>query len=171
MAAEATYLSTLGSQSSRHLAIDWTHVGLGPHMFWAVLAWSRYPFIRFASNEACETTLCPLAEIRTETERAFLALGPIAETLLPGRPPPSGPHDSRLSSLTSSPWSRVGRAISCFPCWNGQRASDASRRRTSEQSWPPVRLPRTAPAGKPLSLSLPDVPVRRLSGYALEEMA
>ncbi len=30
----------------QHLVIDWTKLGLGLHMFCAVLAWSRYRFIR-----------------------------------------------------------------------------------------------------------------------------
>lgn len=46
----------------QHLVIDWTTLGLGLHMFCAVLAWSRYRFIRFASNETRDTTLGLVAE-------------------------------------------------------------------------------------------------------------
>jgi transposase len=46
----------------QHLVIDWTTIGLGLHMFCAVLAWSRYRFVRFASNETRDTTLGLLAE-------------------------------------------------------------------------------------------------------------
>jgi transposase len=46
----------------QHLVIDWTTIGLGLHMFCAVLAWSRYRIVRFASNETRETTLGLLAE-------------------------------------------------------------------------------------------------------------
>ncbi len=46
----------------QHLVIDWATVGLGLHMFCAVLAWSRYRFIRFASNETRDTTLGLVAE-------------------------------------------------------------------------------------------------------------
>ncbi|MBE1609989.1 hypothetical protein HEB94_006837 [Actinopolymorpha pittospori] len=45
----------------QHLLIDWG-VELGVHVFCAVLAWSRFRFVRFASNERAETTLGLLAE-------------------------------------------------------------------------------------------------------------
>ena len=46
---------------AQHLVIDWTTIGLGLHMFCAVLAWSRYRFVRFATNETRDTTLGLLA--------------------------------------------------------------------------------------------------------------
>jgi len=44
-----------------HLVIDWGKDG-GVHVFSAVLAWSRWRFVRFASDERLETTLRLLAE-------------------------------------------------------------------------------------------------------------
>jgi hypothetical protein len=46
---------------AEHLVIDWgTEFGL--HVFCAVLAWSRFRFVRFAADEGAETTLRLLAE-------------------------------------------------------------------------------------------------------------
>jgi transposase len=44
-----------------HLVIDWGALG-GLHVFCAVLAWSRFRFVRFARDERAETTLAMLAE-------------------------------------------------------------------------------------------------------------
>src|ERR1700729_234546 len=44
-----------------HLVIDWG-AGGGLHVFCAVLAWSRFRFVRFARDERAETTLALLAE-------------------------------------------------------------------------------------------------------------
>ena len=44
-----------------HLVIDWGAEG-GLHVFCAVLAWSRFRFVRFAADERSETTLGLLAE-------------------------------------------------------------------------------------------------------------
>src|SRR6266852_3099628 len=44
-----------------HLVIDWGSEG-GPHVFCAVLAWSRVRFVRFAADERSATTLAMLAE-------------------------------------------------------------------------------------------------------------
>jgi transposase len=44
-----------------HLVIDWGTEG-GLHVFCAVLAWSRFRFVRFAADERSETTLAMLAE-------------------------------------------------------------------------------------------------------------
>jgi transposase len=44
-----------------HLVIDWGAQG-GLHVFCAVLAWSRFRFVRFAADERAETTLAMLAE-------------------------------------------------------------------------------------------------------------
>jgi transposase len=46
----------------QHLVADWTKLAMGLHMFCAVLAWSRYRFIRFAADETRDTTLGLLAE-------------------------------------------------------------------------------------------------------------
>jgi hypothetical protein len=44
-----------------HLVIDWG-VLAGLHVFCAVLAWSRFRFVRFAADERAATTLAMLAE-------------------------------------------------------------------------------------------------------------
>ena len=44
-----------------HLVIDWGSLG-GLHVFCAVLAWSRFRFVRFAADERAATTLALLAE-------------------------------------------------------------------------------------------------------------
>jgi transposase len=44
-----------------HLVIDWGSKG-GLHVFCAVLAWSRFRFVRFAADERAGTTLALLAE-------------------------------------------------------------------------------------------------------------
>ncbi|HXC79325.1 MAG TPA: DDE-type integrase/transposase/recombinase [Candidatus Acidoferrum sp.] len=62
LATEAPPLSALGATPGQHLVIDWTKITAGLHMFCAVLAWSRYRFVRFANNETGETTLGLLAE-------------------------------------------------------------------------------------------------------------
>jgi hypothetical protein len=46
---------------AEHLVIDWGALG-GLHVFCAVLAWSRFRFVRFAADERAETTLGMLAE-------------------------------------------------------------------------------------------------------------
>jgi len=43
-----------------HLVIDWGVLN-GPHVFCAVLAWSRVRFVRFADNERADTTMRLLA--------------------------------------------------------------------------------------------------------------
>jgi hypothetical protein len=45
---------------AEHLVIDWGSEG-GLHVFCAVLAWSRFRFVRFAADERSETTLAMLA--------------------------------------------------------------------------------------------------------------
>ena len=62
----------------QHLVIDWSKITAGLHMFCAVLAWSRYRFVRFASNETRETTLALLAE-------CFEELGAVAAVVLSDR--------------------------------------------------------------------------------------
>ena len=59
------------------LAIDWGSVG-ALHVFCAVLAWSRFRFVRFAGNERSETTLAMLAE-------CFEELGGVPKVVLADR--------------------------------------------------------------------------------------
>ena len=60
-----------------HLVIDWGVLN-GLHVFCAVLAWSRFRFVRFADNERAETTLRLLAE-------CFEALGGVPKVVLADR--------------------------------------------------------------------------------------
>jgi transposase len=60
-----------------HLVIDWGAEG-GLHVFCAVLAWSRFRFVRFAADEQAETTLALLAE-------CFEVLGGVPGTVLADR--------------------------------------------------------------------------------------
>jgi hypothetical protein len=64
-------------EPGRHLVIDWTEEA-GLHIFCAVLAWSRYRFVRFANNETRETTLALLAE-------CFEELGAVPAVVLSDR--------------------------------------------------------------------------------------
>src|ERR1700722_9238504 len=50
-----------GGSPGEHLVIDWGVLG-GLHVFCAVLAWSRFRFVRFAADERAATTLGMLAE-------------------------------------------------------------------------------------------------------------
>jgi hypothetical protein len=59
------------------LAIDWGSTG-PLHVFCAVLAWSRFRFVRFADNERSETTLVMLAE-------CFEELGGVPKVVLADR--------------------------------------------------------------------------------------
>jgi transposase len=60
-----------------HLVIDWGAEG-GLHVFCAVLAWSRFRFVRFAADERAGTTLGLLAE-------CFEVLGGVPGTVLADR--------------------------------------------------------------------------------------
>lgn len=60
-----------------HLVIDWGQVG-GVHVFCAVLAWSRWRFVRFAGDEKAATTLGLLAE-------CFAQLGGVPKVVLADR--------------------------------------------------------------------------------------
>jgi transposase len=59
------------------LIIDWGVLG-GVHVFCAVLAWSRFRFVRFASDEKATTTLALLAE-------CFEVLGGVPKVVLADR--------------------------------------------------------------------------------------
>jgi transposase len=75
-----------------HLVVDWTQRGR-LHMFCAVLAWSRWRFVRFAADEQRETTLRLLAECLEElggvpavvlTDRmSCLKAGTVANVVVP----------------------------------------------------------------------------------------
>jgi transposase len=75
-----------------HLVIDWAEEG-GRNLFCAVLAWSRYRFVRFAADQTRETTLALLAECFEElggvpavvlTDRmACLRAGIVANVVVP----------------------------------------------------------------------------------------
>ena len=60
-----------------HLVIDWGVIG-GVHVFCAVLAWSRWRFVRFAADERVVTTLGMLAE-------CFEVLGGVPKVVLADR--------------------------------------------------------------------------------------
>ncbi|MGH3658489.1 MAG: IS21 family transposase, partial [Micromonosporaceae bacterium] len=60
-----------------HLVIDWG-VLFGLHVFCAVLAWSRFRFVRFAADERADTTLALLAE-------CFETLGGVPAVVLADR--------------------------------------------------------------------------------------
>lgn len=60
-----------------HLVIDWGVIG-GVHVFCAVLAWSRWRFVRFAADEKSATTLAMLAE-------CFAQLGGVPRVVLADR--------------------------------------------------------------------------------------
>jgi len=59
------------------LVIDWGSEG-GLHIFCAVLAWSRYRFVRFATDERAQTTFALLAE-------CFEELGGVPKVVLADR--------------------------------------------------------------------------------------
>jgi transposase len=61
----------------QHLVIDWGTL-FGLHVFCAVLAWSRFRFVRFADDERAETTLAMLAE-------CFETLGGVPAVVLADR--------------------------------------------------------------------------------------
>ena len=60
-----------------HLVIDWGVIA-GVHVFAAVLAWSRFRFVRFAADEKAATTMAMLAE-------CFEVLGGVPKTVLADR--------------------------------------------------------------------------------------
>lgn len=60
------------------LVIDWGDAGGGLHVFCAVLAWSRFRFVRFADNQRAQTTLGMLAE-------CFETLGAVPKVVLADR--------------------------------------------------------------------------------------
>ena len=79
------------------LVIDWGVQG-GLHVFCAVLAWSRWRFVRFAANEKAATTLGLLAE-------CFEALGAVPKIVLADR---MGCLKSGVVANVVVPMSRLG---------------------------------------------------------------
>jgi len=59
------------------LVIDWGSQG-GVHVFCAVLAWSRWRFVRFAADEKSTTTLAMLGE-------CFAEMGGVPQVVLADR--------------------------------------------------------------------------------------
>lgn len=55
-----------------YLVIDWADVGAGLHLFCAVLAYSRWRFVAFATDERAGTTLALIAEALAEIGRAHV---------------------------------------------------------------------------------------------------
>ena len=157
------------------LAVDWGSVG-ALHVFCAVLAWSRVRFVRFAGDERSETTPAMLAGCFEElggvrpkrpAEKAFAALGPVAEQFIAGS---AASGNTRLASdldelaalraahgdaaLTAAP----ERAVA-FRRW---RAKDVRSVLAAGAGTPHPR-----PAGDALVIDLPRVPVRPLSDYRI----
>ena len=66
-----------GGLGAEVLAIDWGSIG-PLHVFCAVLAWSRFRFVRFAADEKAATTMRLLAE-------CFEELGGVPRTVLADR--------------------------------------------------------------------------------------
>jgi transposase len=60
------------------LVIDWADLGGGLHLFAAVLAWSRWRFVRFATDQQAGTTFALIAE-------AFTAAGGVPAKVLTDR--------------------------------------------------------------------------------------
>jgi hypothetical protein len=113
------------------LAIDWGSVG-ALHVFSAVLAWSRVRFMRFAGDERSETTPAMLAGCfeelggvrpKTPAEKAFAALGPVAEQFIAGS---AASGNARLASdldeLTLAPAS-ASDMNRCQSSWPGSASS------------------------------------------------
>ncbi len=64
--------------TGQHLVIDWGDAPAGLKVFCAVLAWSRYRFVRFATDQTRSTTLALLAE-------CFEELGAVPAVVLSDR--------------------------------------------------------------------------------------
>ncbi|PQP39963.1 IS21 family transposase [Mycolicibacterium austroafricanum] len=65
-------------ESGEYLVIDWAHVAPGLFLFCAVLAFSRWRFVRFATDQRASTTLALIAE-------AFAAIGGVPARVLADR--------------------------------------------------------------------------------------
>ena len=102
------------------LVIDWGVPGGGLHVFCAVLAWSRFRFVRFAADEKAATTLALLAE-------CFEVLGGVPEGRA-GRP--DGLPEGRRGRQRGGP---DRRTMSGSPPTTGSGPTSAR---------PPTRSPR-----------------------------
>jgi hypothetical protein len=108
--------------------------------------------------------------IRTGTERAFLALGPVSEAFLRAA---AVAGTSRLAA-------ELADIVALEPSWGREPLLAALERATRFRRFKAQDVrnilaaglvaPNPAPAGKPLNLQLPDVPVRPLSAYAMEQV-
>jgi transposase len=61
-----------------YLVVDWADLGNGLHLFAAVLAWSRWRFVRFATDQQAPTTMALIAD-------AMAAAGGVAGKVLTDR--------------------------------------------------------------------------------------
>ena len=105
---------------------------------------------------------------KTAAEKAFCALGPVAEAFITGAAAAGhtrlGPELAELNTLARRP----RRATRSWPRWTGRSRSAGGAPPTCAPSWPPGPAcadPRAA--GDALVLDLPVVPVRPLSDYAI----
>ena len=106
--------------------------------------------------------------VRTETERAFIALGPVAEGFL----------RSAAAVGTSRLAGELAEIVSMEPSWGREQLVAALERATRFRRFKAEDLrdilaagpqaPNPVPAGKTLQLLLPEAPVRSLQAYALE---
>ncbi len=108
--------------------------------------------------------------IRTVTERAFLGLGPAAEAFL----------RSAAVAGTSRLAAELADIVTLEPSWGREPLLAALERATRFRRFKAQDVrsilaaglvaPNPAPPGQRLHLPLPDVPVRPLSAYALEQV-
>jgi hypothetical protein len=106
--------------------------------------------------------------VRTETERAFMALGPAAEGFL----------RSAAARGTSRLAGELAEIVSLEPSWGREQLVAALDRATRFRRFKAEdvrdilaagpQAPNPVSAGKTLQLALPEAPVRSLEAYALE---
>jgi hypothetical protein len=103
---------------------------------------------------------------RTAPEKQFLALGDTAAAFLTGAAAAGASSLGREISQMLTLQARTATPRSSRR-WNGPRSSAAGAPMTCGRSWPPPEQRPPRPAGQALVLTLPQVPVRPLSDYAL----
>jgi hypothetical protein len=106
--------------------------------------------------------------VRTNTERAFMALGPAAETFL----------RSAAAAGTSRLAGELAEIVSLEASWGREQLVAALERATRFRRFKAddvrdiltagPQAPNPVPAGKALQLALPEAPVRSLEAYSLE---
>lgn len=106
--------------------------------------------------------------VRTGSERAFMALGPVAEAFL----------RSAAAAGTSRLATELADIVTLEMSWGREQLLAALERATKFRRFKAQDIrsileagpqaPNPAPSGKTLSLVLPEVPVRPLSAYSLE---